>query len=169
MFDWIEQIGPNTWAVVVLLIALVVFAALMSRGLGGYLVGGLLSCFAFGAIVSIICFDGTRLPSTNYPVGVAAAIGMAAFLGFNLLVNRVAIAGGSESSRSLRDRVPEYNTKSIVAIVLGVALIGVAVVSLLPSLDLSGIKTDRGISIATREFNGQSDPYFRKLERFLAR
>lgn len=170
MFDWLGQIGPYSWAVILLMVIVVpALAWVMTNGLAGYIIGGLLSCFVLGTVVNIICFEGTKVPSTNLPIGVGTATAMAVFLGYNLIVNRKTVLASSGDGFDLRGRIPSYTPKSIAAVVFGVMLIGVGVVTLLGTIDLDSTNAERGASIATNQFNNQSAPYFRRLEHFLAR
>ncbi|GEM_PF-1880417 len=170
MFDWVSSIGPNTWAFIVLLLfmgAVAVFV--MTKGVTGYIIGGVLYVGALGALAHLVAFRGSSVPVLDTPWGITAAMVGVLLIGINLISSRKELQARGGGGGNFRDQVPSLNTKAILIVTVAIVMIGVALTFFADNLNLELGGSDRGVTIAQNQTGPVYENMFRSFEEFLAR
>ncbi|MEO5499514.1 MAG: hypothetical protein ABIR46_03375 [Candidatus Saccharimonadales bacterium] len=163
----LDFIGPNTWAVVIGLAFVVLGGFLTTRGVMGKIVGTIIFAVAVGVVVGILFTQGFMFPGTTIPIGYAATLAAAMLSGVTMIAE--ARKASSQSGGNWRDRVPQYDGRSISLLVVGAILVGVPVTVALSNLDFNSGKSGAGFNIFSADFEQQNHKFMRSVEKFLAK
>lgn len=170
MLDGFAGMGGYTWSLIILLIVLTIGSFIATRGLWGYIIGGVVSAGAVGAMAQIIAYRGTRMPVLDTSWGMTVAMAVLLILAVNLLYGWKSISASPGASGNFRGRIPtELNTKAIAAIAAGVVFLAVSLGFFVNNLDITFGESNRGAEIAENQFSDVNKGIWRSIERFLAR